>query len=447
MGEVRQVQQLGVVLTQSGLKKLALIALAATAILLPAAAAFAEDIPGTIVNGGAAAAGAGAALGMGNGTFTDYAASVGSKTNLLPDVLTYIAWIMGFLLVFLGISEARKHVSDPSTPLKNPIIKLFAGGLFLSFAIIPGMVSGTMEAFGPFNFIKKGAVSFGGSSQANGGLGSLIANGVNNTTVLVNVAAFAAFIIGLFFVLRGIQLLRAHVESPGNAPLPESLKRLAVGGALLSFPPIVQLVYETFGMRSGAIIMASYTAPGAKTGGLDGMMVNFISDISNAGFQAIEIFCYIAGILIVLFAMQRLVRTAQDGPRGPLTFGTISTFIVAGLLLSFPQFLAAAGTSIFGGREILTQATFMTLNAINADQLQTAKNVFSAILAFMAVIGFLSVVRGLFLFKSFADGNSQATMMSVVSHIVAGAIAINLGSFINAVQTSLGVTTFPLRFG
>lgn len=435
MGEVRQVRQLGVVLTRSGLKKLAYILLLATPLLLAAADAFAQ------------AAGAGAAAPTAN-NFTGYAQSVGSKTNLLPSVITYVAFIMGFTLVFLGIGEARKTVADPNgTPIKNPIVKLFTGGMLLAFPMIPGIMGTTMKAFNPFSFVKQGAVGFGEAGVNDQALSGIIANGINNTTILVNVAAFLAFIIGIFFIVRGVQLLKSHVESPGNSPLPESLKRLAVGGALLGFPPIVGLTQETFGAKSGTVMQASWSAESVQAGGLDGMMVSFIKDISNSGFQAIEIFCYIAGVMIVLFAMQRLVRTAQDGPRGPLTFGTITQFIVAALLLSFPQFLGAANASLFGGSQAMTSVNFMSIQAIDAQQMQTAKNVFSAVLAFMAVIGFLSVVRGLFLFKSFADGNNQATMMSVVSHIVAGAIAINLGAFINAVQTSLGVTTFPVRFG
>lgn len=433
MGEVRQVRDTGVVLARSSFKKLALILLAATPLLFAASGAFAEETGG-----------------LTSGNFTQYAESVGGKVNVLPSFITYVCWIMGAVLFFLGIGEMRKHVENPgNVPIKNPIIKLFTAGLFISFAFIPGIMAGTMKAFNPFNFAKSGAFSFQSTGVKTGALSGLIANGVNNTTVLVNVAAFVAFLIGIFMVVRGIQLLRAHVENPGNSPLPESLKRLGVGGALLGFPPIVQLVYETFGSKGGPVITASgWSSTGGTAGGLDGMMVSFISDISNAGYQAIEIFCYIAGIMIILFAMQRLVRTAQDGPRGPLTFGTISTFIVAALLLSFPQFLAATNSTIFGGgATAMTNVSFMSIDAINADQLQNAKNVFSAILAFMAVIGFLSVVRGLFLFKSFADGNNQATMMSIMSHIVAGAIAINLGSFINAVQNSLGVTTFPVRFG
>ena len=150
--------------------------------------------------------------------------------------------------------------------------------------------------------------------------------------------------------------------------------------------------------------------------------------------------------MMVLFAMQRLVRMAQDGPHGPLGFGTITMFVVAGCLLSFPQLLSALDMSLLGGGQALTKVEFMSGTGVDAAQLQNAKNVFSAVLAFMAVIGFLSVVRGLFLLKGFAEGAQGASMMSVVTHIVAGSIAINLGSFINAVQTSLGITSFPVTF-
>ncbi len=210
---------------------------------------------------------------------------------------------------------------------------------------------------------------------------------------------------------------------------------------------IVNVVAKTFGVAGSGIKNSGFSVTNSSgSQGLDGMMVHFISDIANPAYHAIEYFCYIAGILMIFFAMQRLVRTAQDGPRGPLSFGTITMFVVAGILLSFPQLLTSLNMSLTGTADAKTQVTLMALGGVDQAQLQNAQNIFSAVLAFMAVIGFLSVVRGLFLLKSFAEGGQQASMMSVVTHIVAGALAINLGAFINAVQTSLGVTDFPVTF-
>lgn len=386
--------------------------------------------------------------------FKAYATEVGDKTYILVDIFSYIAFIMGVVSAALGIQDLRRHVENPQNPLKTGLAKLGFGGMFLSLPFIAGVVAETMMdySFDPLGFAKLNAYTFiAPTSSGTPTLGDMIKTGLNNAAILVDVAAFLAFIIGVFFVLRGIQLLKAHIENPQSGPVAESIKRLAVGGALLSFPMIAKVVSMTFGSTADALTNTNWNATKGGTG-LDGMFVNFISNIANPAFFGIEVFCYIAGVLMVLFAMQRLVRTAQDGPRGPLGFGTIVMFIVAGLLISIPQFLTVLDSSIFffkgsSSGTALTKVEFMSLSgAIDAAQIQNAKNVFSGILAFMAVIGFLSVVRGLFILKAFADGSQQATMMSVVTHLVAGAIAINLGSFINAVQNSLGLTDVPVTF-
>jgi len=380
---------------------------------------------------------------------TSYVQSVSKNTDEISDIFNYCAFILGVILGALGIMDLKKHVESPgSIPLKHALTKLAFGGIFLGLPFAVGMVQATMmdTTFSASSFLKKTAYSFGTATVNNNALSGIIKKGVNNAGVLVGLAAFAAYTIGVFFVFRGLQMLRGHIDNPGNAPLAESLKRLGVGGALLSLPMVANIVLKTFGASGSALGNTGWAnTPTAGGGGLDGMIVSFVHDIAGPMYLAIEVFCYIAGILLILFAMQRLVKTAQDGPRGPLGFGTITMFIVAGLLLSFPQFVSALDYSLLGGGQALTKVKFMSEIESAGDTTQ-AKNVFSAVLAFMAVIGLLSIVRGLFLLKSFADGNNQATMMSVVTHLVAGSMAVNLGGVINAVQTSLGITSFPVTF-
>jgi len=392
------------------------------------------------------------AQGAPTGGLYTYSKQVSTRIDDTPQTVNYIAFVLGAVLLALGISEMRKYVEGAGQiALKQPLIKLGFGGLFLVFPYIAGIMFDTMLLDADFFDLKKSnAFLFKstGSMINNQGISGLIAKGINNSMVFINIAGFAGFLIATFLTMRGIQMLRAHMENPGQNPLPEAIKRLGVGGILFALPVAVNIVVKTFGATATAMTNTGYTVTETSgNGGLDGMMVNFIRDISNPAFLGIEVFCYISGILMILFAMQRLVRTSQDGPRGPLGFGTIMMFIVAALLLSFPQFLTTIDTSLTGsGGKALTQVSFMS-ELGSGEETKQAKNVFSAVLAFMAVIGFLSVVRGLFLLKSFADGNQQATMMSVVTHIVAGSMAINLGFFINAVQKSLGVTNIPVTFG
>ncbi len=432
MRQSRQVRKSSSFAIAASANRWAIFMLVMVPVLLAAASAFA-DPGGSTLN------------------LTKYATTATNKTNVIVDIINYISFLSGCVLAGLGISELRRLADGTGgggLALRHPLTKLGFGGMLLAVPYMTSVLQGTMGSSGSvFDIFLMGDYKVKGAGAGGTGVGALIKNGINNTMILVDVANVAAYIIGVFFTVRGIQLLRAHIDNPGNAPLAESLKRLGVGGALFSFPILVNVVYGTFGATGDAISNSGWSSKAGKAGSLDGMITSFVSDIAGPAFQGIELFSYIAGIIMVLFALQRLVRTAQDGPRGPLSFGTITMFVVAGCLLSLPQFLAMLDSSLLGlAGQAKTQVSFMSTVGVDADQIQNAKNVFSAVLAFMAVIGFLSVVRGLFLLKAFADGSQQASMMSVATHLIAGSLAINLGGFINAVQTSLGISSLPVTF-
>lgn len=380
-------------------------------------------------------------------SFAGYARSLGDNLNVFLDILNYVSYIGGALAVTLGISDLRKHVENPQTPLKNGLTKLGFGGFMLALPSLWAVFAETFFASDGSSFDLATVNAFVYGTLSTQGLAQLMVNALTNVTILIGAANFASYLIGAWFILRGIQMLRSHIENP-QTPLAEGLKRLAVGGAMLSLPMLIMIVRNTFGNMSAAPLANSGWNGGTASGGLDGMVTNLVSNIARPAYFGIEIFCYIAGALLILFAMQRLVRTAQDQQRGPLGFGTITTFLVAGILLSLPQFLGTINTTIFGAAGALTKIDLLSLASAGVDtaQREAATRVLSAIFAFMAIIGFLSVVRGLFILKAFADGNGQATMMSVVTHIVAGALAINLGAFVNAIQQSLGLSSLAVQF-
>jgi hypothetical protein len=72
--------------------------------------------------------------------------------------------------------------------------------------------------------------------------------------------------------------------------------------------------------------------------------------------------------------------------------------------------------------------------------------VISAIIAFSIILGWISLARGLFIVRGVAEGNSQASMMAGITHLIGGVLAINLGSVINAVQETLGIEQYGIIF-
>jgi hypothetical protein len=70
--------------------------------------------------------------------------------------------------------------------------------------------------------------------------------------------------------------------------------------------------------------------------------------------------------------------------------------------------------------------------------------VVAAILAFVALLGWISFIRGFFIMRGVAEGNSQASAMAGFTHILGGALAVNLGGVLKAVQETLGITEYGL---
>lgn len=57
-----------------------------------------------------------------------------------------------------------------------------------------------------------------------------------------NLITTVAFVAGLAMAVAGIFKLKAHVDNPAQAPLKDALIRFAIGGALLAFPLLLNLM-------------------------------------------------------------------------------------------------------------------------------------------------------------------------------------------------------------
>jgi len=83
---------------------------------------------------------------------------------------------------------------------------------------------------------------------------------------------------------------------------------------------------------------------------------------------------------------------------------------------------------------------------MTASETAAAHAVITSVIKFMIVIGIISFVRGLFIVRSVAEGNQQASMMAAVTHLIGGTLAVNLGPVLNAVQETLGTSGFGITF-
>ncbi len=67
-----------------------------------------------------------------------------------------------------------------------------------------------------------------------------------------NLISTTAFVAGIAMAIAGVFKIKAHVDNPAQAPLKDGLIRLGVGGALLAFPLLTNLMVSMVGQDAGA---------------------------------------------------------------------------------------------------------------------------------------------------------------------------------------------------
>lgn len=289
---------------------------------------------------------------------------------------------------------------------------------------------------------------FGLSEQCGGrGLGSVICNLVFSNQLVPFLFSGLAYLFGLYLAIKGIWSLKEHVESPTQVKIWEPMKKFLAGGAFFALPIVLEAVYETVAFGLPGIYGSDYVGAGAIGGGLDTMLVALMSDIWTPMMMAFSAFCYLAGILLVMIAISRILKSEQDGAKGPTGIGTIMTFIVAGALLSVDKMISAVSFSLFGLEVGRNQGALVYTAGMNLQEAAHADAVINAVTAFVAIIGWISFIRGLFMIRSVAEGGQQASSMAAITHIIGGAIAINLGPMLQAVQYTLGIEQIGIAFG
>jgi hypothetical protein len=283
------------------------------------------------------------------------------------------------------------------------------------------------------------------------GVGRMICNVVISTSMLPALISAIAYLMGLLFAITALFKLKEHVLNPDRTPLSDSIKRIVAGGLLFALPVASSTVKELlvgsgknqlFGLNSANRMEADI----GQAGGLDTMIVVFVADLWQPMQILFASFAYIAGLILVVVGISRLLKTAQEGPRGPAGLGTIMTFVTAGVLFSLDNIMASFQTSLFFNSTIFS---YPVLDSAFGKDIQTAnrvEGVVTAVIGFMALIGWISFIRGFFIMRQVAEGDNQASLMASITHIVAGALAVNMGALINAVQSTFGLTGFNVGF-
>jgi hypothetical protein len=280
-----------------------------------------------------------------------------------------------------------------------------------------------------------------------GGLGTVICTTVESVSEVPALFSGISYLFGLIIGVWGLVKLYEHALGQQQTTVWPGIQRFIVAGCLFALPLMMEVVENTFfaGTTGNEIVAANWNGA-TSGGGLDAMLVNLMSDTFYPMKFLVAGFCYLSGIILLIIGILRLMKTSQEGARGPGGIGTIMTFLVAGALFSADNLMGAWTTSMFGSRLVSTYADLQFTTGLGADELNHVHAVISAVLAFIMVLGWVSFIRGIFIVRGVAEGDQQATMMAGMTHLFGGALAINLGGVLNAVQSTFGITAYGIQF-
>jgi hypothetical protein len=393
--------------------------------------------------------------------------------NDIPGIISAAAYLLGLILGATAIIKAKEHVENPEqNPLKDSILRfLIAGALFALpsiYNVIYETISDGENGFGA-NSLAATVIGFfssaepyemggclgigfpGGGSTA----GDLVCSLTSSTAMLPAFLTGISYVIGLAFGFWGIMKVKAHVQNPQQTSLWEPVSRLLAGGAFLALPFIVEVARSailpglgTVGVTATSSI-TGYNNAGvgaAGSGSLDALLRDFMDDMMGPLYVSLNFFSMLAGIIFIMIGISRLIKTAQDGPRGPGGLGTMMTFVTGGALLSVQPLIRAFNASAFGTTSTATFAELDYQAGMTAAERAAAHGTITAILQFVIIVGLISFVRGIFIIRGVGEGNNQASIMSGITHILAGTLAVNLGPLLNAVQETLGLTGYGITF-
>jgi hypothetical protein len=413
----------------------------------------------------------------------------------IPAFIAALAYICGLIMGVWGLSALKAHIENPQqNPIKEAVVRLLIGGALFAIPTVYMAMASMIGADGDrgiFDMIGEGldllgmvfssqqggltcsTASFGflggllgGSSGSS--MGGVVCNVMLHTSAVPGFLAALSYLAGIVLGIWGLFKLRDHVLNPQQVQAWDAFSKFLAGGAFLAMPIVIDAVSNTMGIaltphmttgfndgssESGGLLnsIINLFGGGGETigeeagGGLDVVLMRFMNDMANPLTQMINYFAMIAGTIFVMIGVSRLLKSSQDGPRGPGGAGTVMTFLIGGALLSFSPMMSAMSMSLFNSPFTQTFGALSYTEGIDPGVLVHSNAVIAAMVKFMLILGLMSFARGLFIVREVAEGG-QASIMAGITHIIGGAMAVNIGPVINAVQTTLGLTQYGVVF-
>lgn len=279
-------------------------------------------------------------------------------------------------------------------------------------------------------------------------LGHMICSIKDNLGAYPHILNAVAYVVGSFMAVRSFLLFKKHGENPAQPQIVPAVAYLIGAGTLMSLPTFAGALQETlFGPISGAGSLSACSpnldlalSGSGTSASLDKMMQNFVKNIYDPIFSLLSLVAVAIGLTFIVSGLLRGAKTGTN-PQASDPKAVISHLLFGAILISIGTVLPSTLESIFGSSDIskMSSITLISWSKIVGSDVDTtaADETVRAVLAFIQIIGGISFVRGWLILKKAVEGG-QATIPQGLTHIIGGAMAINIDIMLKALDRTFG---------
>ncbi|MBI1273802.1 MAG: hypothetical protein GC131_06940 [Alphaproteobacteria bacterium] len=308
--------------------------------------------------------------------------------------------------------------------MPDPVLAVLKNPLLFALTVLAAMFAMPANAFAQ-------SLSFG----------EMMCNTFTQMGELPTVIQIICYIGGIFVIALGVQMLRQGAEDGSRSPPHKAILMLIGGGLLLSLPEVVSWAIQSmFGYGAGG---AFYCQPGGGTtdggGDLAAMMVNFIEDIKQPIIAGVAAIAFLLGVFYIARGLFKITRFGQD-PRTHSMHIIVSQLVFGTILVVLSQSLGGMLQTIFGQSEVATFAGIDWSSIGVSGDTTRADEAIRAAIIFFQLVGLIAFLRGWVMVKHAVEGVGQQTIGQGLTHVIGGAIAVNIPLFLYAAERTFGVS-------
>jgi hypothetical protein len=279
-----------------------------------------------------------------------------------------------------------------------------------------------------------------------GSVGDMFCNTFYNSSHFPPLFSGLAYITGGWICLRGMWDMMKRSSDPNNKPFKDGILGITMGGFIAALPnTIVWLHQSLFGEAMTG--KASPCSNGVTANGdpgtpvpLDEMLANFVQNIEPGIMSVMSGMAVIFGVVMIFYNMIKLSKFGSDAKTNSLT-PIIGSLIIGALLVAVGETMNVSLNTLFGfsgGRGDIQKYDSIAYVPGGSFDMSRFDRAMKAVFVFLHITGSLAFIRGFFVMKNALEGSGQATKGQAYTHIIGGALLVNMPGFIQYIEKSVG---------